>query len=104
MLFSLTFRKKNSTEQLVNQLQLLLSDLDQITKQLELLEIKRITSNYNTKLVDETQYLIQKQNVVSYEILEIRKEMKRKQNKLLFKAELILLPAILLLLLLTFIF
>ena len=103
-MFSLIFRKKNSTEQLVNQLQSLSSDLDQITKQLELLEIKRITSNYNTKLVDETQYLIQKQNVVSYEILEIRKEMKRKQNKLLFKAELILLPAILLLLLLTFIF
>ena len=103
-MFSLIFRKKNSTEQLVNQLQSLSSDLDQITKQLELLEIKRITSNYNTKLDDEVQYLIQKQNVVSYEILEIRKEIKKRQNKLLFKAELILLPSILLLLLLTFIF
>ena len=103
-MFSLIFKKKNFTEQLVNQLQLLLSDLDQITKQLELLEIKRITSNYNTKLNDEVQYLIQKQNLVSYEILELRKKMKKRQNKLLFKAELILLPTILLLLLLTSIF
>ena len=103
-MFSLIFKKKNSTEQLVSQLQSLSSDLDQITKQLELLEIKRITSNYNTKLNDEVQYLIQKQNVISYEILELRKKMKKRQNKLLFKAELILLPSILLLLLLTFIF
>ena len=103
-MFSLIFKKKNSTEQLVSQLQSLSSDLDQITKQLELLEIKRITSNYNTKQDDEAQYLIQKQNVISYEILELRKEMKKRQNKLLFKAELILLPSVLLLLLLTFIF
>ncbi|MGQ0605746.1 MAG: hypothetical protein ACT4OD_02165 [Candidatus Nitrosotenuis sp.] len=105
-MFVFSLIKKNSIEELDGQLEFLINDLNQITKQLEILEIKKITSNSNDKesYYEDAQFLIQKQNVISFEILKIRKQIKKMRNKFLLKIELALLPCLALLLILSMIF
>ncbi len=98
--------KKDSIEELDEQLEFLTNDLAQITKQLELLEIKKNTSDPNDVTAHhiDAQLLIQKQNVVSFEILKIRKQKKKLQNNFLLMIELGLLPSLAMLLILALLF
>lgn len=102
-MFSVSFLKKNSAAELHNQLEFLINDFDQITKQLELLEIKKTFGGYTQSDID-AQLLIQKQNVISFEILKIRKHLKKMQNKFLLKIELVILPGLVALVVLSMLF
>ena len=99
-MLSLPFFKKRSVDELHGQLEFLINDFDQISKQLELLEIKKTTSGYKEPEYD-AQLLVQKQNVISFEILKVRKQIKKIQNKFLLKIELALLPGLVVLVVLS---
>ena len=59
----------------------------------------------NTKLAEKNiELLIQKQNVISFEILKVRKQIKKMQNKFLLKVELALLPGLVVLVILSLLF
>ncbi|NDF24950.1 MAG: hypothetical protein EB149_03050 [Thaumarchaeota archaeon] len=100
---SIAFFKKKSTDELHNKLEFLINDFDQISKQLELLEIKK-TIGTNKEPDYDTQLLVQKQNVISFEILKVRKQIKKIQNKFLLKVELALLPGLVVLVILSLLF
>jgi len=100
----LVFSRQNLLNQLKQSRQTLTKELDDITNRIELLETKKSdTSNYDTKfkLDEEIQHLLKLQNVLSYDVLQIRKKIKKLQNKAFLMAELLVFPSIVLLLIFT---
>ncbi len=98
------FPRPNLLEQLKQNRQTLTKELDDITNRIELLEAKKTDASNNDtkfKLDEEIQHLLRLQNVLSYEVLQIRKRIKKLQNKALLIAELLVVPSIVLLLIFT---
>jgi len=100
----LAFPRPNLLEQLKQNRQTLTKELDDITNRIELLETKKSDASNNDtkfKLDEEIQNLLRLQNVLSYEVLQIRKRIKKLQNKAFLIAELLVVPSIVLLLIFT---
>ena len=104
MVFDFMFSSnKESINQLREQLQVLTNELNRTTEQLQLLEIeKKDSSSYtpqddriNEEMVRE---LVQRQNMLSHEIIRTRKEIRKRSSKIILISELFVLPAVFLLL------
>lgn len=103
MVFDFIFTSnKESINQLREQLQVLTNELNRTTEQLQLLEIEKKDASYtlqdnrvNEEMVHD---LVQRQNILSHEIIRIRKEIRKRSSKIILITELFVLPAVFLLL------
>ena len=94
----LFFQKENTIKNLLDKLKDLTKELEETTEQLQLLEIQNDASNIE-KLHkgnnEEFKKLVEKQNILSYEIISIQKAIRQLRDKVIFKIELLVLPVVL---------
>lgn len=94
--------KEYSIKQLRSQLEYLTSELNKTTEKIQLLEISDNSSPENISLELESEpeisELIKKQNVISHEIITVRKRIQKLSAKTILKAELLILPVVIVLL------
>ena len=91
-------QKENSITKLLDKLKDLTKELDETTEQLQLLEIQSDTQNIekvNRHNNEEIKKLVEKQNILSYEIISIQKTIRKLRDKTIFKIELLVLPVVL---------
>jgi len=91
-------QKENSITKLLGKLKDLTKELDETTEQLQLLEIQNDTPNVeklNKRNNEEIKKLVEKQNILSYEIITIQKTIRKLRDKAIFKIELLVLPVVL---------
>ena len=92
--------KEYSIKQLRNQLEHLTEELRKTTEKIQLQEI--IDNSKSEMAVDvveqEISELIKKQNVISHEIIAVKKKIKKLSAKTILKAELLILPVVVVLL------
>ena len=103
MVFDFIFTSnKESINQLREQLQVLTNELNRTTEQLQLLEIEKKDASYtlqDNRVNEEMVHnLVQRQNILSHEIIRIRKEIRKRSSKIILITELFVLPAVFLLL------
>ena len=91
--------KEYSIKQLRSQLQYLTEELQKTTEKIQLQEIFDNSNSENPKETDqEIIELIKKQNVISHEIITVKKRIKKLSAKTILKAELFILPVVVVLL------
>lgn len=88
--------KDRSIKQLRVHLQHLTEELDKTTANLQLMEIGDApnVSRINPEIEEEISRLVRKQNLLSHEIIEIRKRIQRLSARTILKAELLILPVL----------
>lgn len=88
---------KESLKELRLQLQALTEELEKTTEYLQLIEIEIENKPYSHDMNqrEEISSLVRKQNVISSEIIRIRKNIKKLSSRTIFKAELIVLSLLL---------
>jgi hypothetical protein len=91
--------KEYSIKQLRSQLRYLTEELQKTTEKIQLQEIfDSSRSEMTTEADQEIMELIQKQNVISHEIITVKKKIKKLGAKTILKAELFILPIVVILL------
>lgn len=86
---------KESLKELRLQLQALTEELKKTTEYIQLIEIENKPYSHDMNQRDEISNLVRKQNVISSEIIRIRKNIKKLSSRTIFKAELIVLSLLL---------
>lgn len=94
--------KEYSIKQLRSQLEYLTSELNKTTEKIQLLEISDNSNPENMSIElepeQEISELIKKQNVISHEIITVKKRIQKLSAKTILKAELLILPVVIVLL------
>ena len=92
--------KEDSIKQLRIHLQHLTEDLNKTTAHLQLMEMGDAsnTSHVDSEVESEISRLIRKQNIISHEIITVRKRIQKLSVKTILKAELLILPVLVVLL------
>jgi hypothetical protein len=94
--------KEYSIKQLRSQLEYLTSELNKTTEKIQLLEISDISNPDNISIElepeQEISELIKKQNVISHEIITVKRRIQKLSAKTILKAELLILPVVIVLL------
>jgi len=95
-------QKEESIEQLKNYLKHLTNELARTSEHIQILELEedlKQNNNYNDSTIEhEIDQLLQKQNHISYEMMLIKKKIKKMSAKTILKTELVILPIIITLL------
>lgn len=91
--------KEESIKELRIQLEYLTSELNKITSHIQLLEIPdELVGNSDIEPENEISELLRKQNVISHEIIAVKKRIHRLSAKTILKVELLILPIVVVLL------